>query len=214
MRLMDLHSHSFMSDGVATPIEQVRYAQKNGLIALAITDHADFTNFETLSNQILKLKRDFFSDFIFLAGLEITHVHPEKIGIIVSEARALGINWIGVHGETPVEPVIKGTNRAAIEAGVDFLAHPGFITDEDTELAAKKGIFLELTLRSGHSLTNGFVYQQAKKFNASIIINSDGHKVSELLNENLYKAVAFGAGMSESELELHNQKLFQYIQKK
>ncbi|MBN2693800.1 histidinol phosphate phosphatase domain-containing protein [bacterium] len=212
--MMDLHSHSFMSDGVATPIEQVRYAQKNGLIALAITDHADFTNFETLSNQILKLKRDFFSDFIFLAGLEITHVHPEKIGIIVSEARALGINWIGVHGETPVEPVIKGTNRAAIEAGVDFLAHPGFITDEDTELAAKKGIFLELTLRSGHSLTNGFVYQQAKKFNASIIINSDGHKVSELLNENLYKAVAFGAGMSESELELHNQKLFQYIQKK
>ncbi len=214
MMLMDLHSHSFLSDGVATPIEQVRYAQKNGLVAFAITDHVDFTNFETVIDQITKLNRDFIPNIIFLGGVEITHVHPEKIALIVSESRKLGLKWIGVHGETPVEPVEKGTNRAAIEAGVDFLAHPGFISDEDTKLAAEKGIFLELTLRGGHSITNGFVYQQARKFGAPIIINSDGHRVSEILNESLYKAVAFGAGVTQSELELHNQKLYQAVLKK
>ena len=62
-----------------------------------------------------------------------------------------------VHGETPVEPVPAGTNHAAINAGVDLLAHPGIIAEEDVKLAAAKGVALEITARKGHSLGNGRV---------------------------------------------------------
>ena len=62
-----------------------------------------------------------------------------------------------MHGESPVEPVIEGTNRAGIEAGADILAHPGNITEEDARLAAEKGVYLEITARAGHSETNQHV---------------------------------------------------------
>ena len=35
----DLHSHSRFSDGTSTPAELVRLAEKQGLSALALTDH-------------------------------------------------------------------------------------------------------------------------------------------------------------------------------
>ncbi len=35
----DLHSHSNCSDGTSTPTELVRLAEKQGLSALALTDH-------------------------------------------------------------------------------------------------------------------------------------------------------------------------------
>ena len=47
----------------------------------------------------------------------------ETIGRPLAEhARALGAKVVIVHGETIVEPVPRGTNLAAIEAGVDILA--------------------------------------------------------------------------------------------
>jgi len=49
---------------------------------------------------------------------------------MVRKARRLGAELVVVHGETLVEPVPPGTNRRAIEAGADILAHPGLITPE------------------------------------------------------------------------------------
>ena len=61
-----------------------------------------------------------------------------------------------VHGETMAEPVVKGTNRAAVDCEfVDVLAHPGFITLDEARIATANGVHLELTSRRGHSLTNG-----------------------------------------------------------
>ena len=54
---------------------------------------------------------------------------------------------IVVHGETLVEPVAPGTNRAAIEADIDILAHPGLITVEEAARARERGVFLELSAR-------------------------------------------------------------------
>lgn len=39
--LIDLHSHSTISDGILTPIELVTHAAKNGVRVLALTDHDD-----------------------------------------------------------------------------------------------------------------------------------------------------------------------------
>ena len=61
---------------------------------------------------------------------------------MIKEARLLGAQIIMVHGEPIVEPVVEGTNRAAIEGGADILAHPGIISHEDLLFAADTGITL------------------------------------------------------------------------
>ena len=211
LRILDLHSHSFMSDGIATPTELIRYAQVAGYTAFSITDHVDLTNYKQVIDSILALKNINFFPLAFIPGIEITHVLPEDISIIVDYARKMGIKWIGVHGETPVEPVLHGTNLAAIESRVDFLAHPGFITGTDLKLAVKNNVWIELTMRSGHSLTNGFIYQKGKNLDVNFIISSDAHKTSELFTKERYIATAIGAGMTSKELMYHNKNLYNHI---
>jgi len=70
---------------------------------------------------------------------------------------------IVVHGETITEPVMPGTNKKALMSDIDILAHPGLISDDEAELAAEKGIYLEITARKGHSITNGHVAALDKK---------------------------------------------------
>ena len=106
-----------------------------------------------------------------------------------------------VHGETISEPVCPGTNMAAIEAGVDILAHPGLISAAEVKLAAKKSIFLEITSRRGSCLTNGLVTSLARKFGASLVVNSDTHAPNDLLTTEKYHQVALGAGLSETEIK-------------
>ena len=211
IKILDLHSHSFMSDGIATPTELIRYAQVAGYTAFSITDHVDLTNYKQVINNILSLKDINFHSLVFIPGIEITHVLPDDISIIVDYARKMGIKWIGVHGETPVEPVIKGTNLAAIESRVDFLAHPGFITGIELKLAVTNNVWLELTMRSGHSLSNGFVYQKGKNIGINFIISSDAHKTSDLFNKELYVATALGSGMTKDELLYHNNNFYNHI---
>jgi len=115
---------------------------------------------------------------------------------LAAQSRALGAQLIVVHGETPVEPVLPGTNRAALDADVDLLAHPGFITEEEAVLAAKKGILLELSGRKGHSLTNGHVVRMAEKTGASLAINADAHAPGDFLTAEMAEKVGLGAGLS------------------
>jgi len=211
IKLIDLHSHSFFSDGIATPSELVRYAQIKGYTVFSITDHVDLSNYKQVINSMLELKEVDFSPLIFIPGIEITHTLPSDIKKITDYARNSGIKWIGVHGETVVEPVIKGTNIAAIEAKVNFLAHPGFITEKELKLAAKNKVFIEITLRKGHSLTNGYIYQKGKKAGVDFIINSDAHKPSELFGKELYLSTALGSGMSKDDFLFYNQRLYNYL---
>ena len=106
-----------------------------------------------------------------------------------------------VHGETLVEPVPEGTNRAALDADIDVLAHPGLITEEETRLAAKKGILLEITTRKGHSLSNGHVAKIARKYEAGIILNTDSHSPGDLITREFGLRIVRGAGLDEREFE-------------
>ena len=99
-----------------------------------------------------------------------------------------------------IEPVPPGTNRAAIEAGVDILAHPGLISESDVQEAARKGIFLEISARKGHSLTNGHVASLARKFDASLLINTDAHTPEDLLPLRQARMILKGCGLSEAEI--------------
>lgn len=196
--MIDLHTHTFFSDGALVPSEHVRRVEQMGYQAVAITDHADSSNIGILIPNLIRVARDLnaINHTQLIVGVELTHVPPSLIGPLAAESRALGAQLIVVHGETPVEPVLPGTNRAALEADVDLLAHPGFITEEEANLAAQKGILLELSGRKGHSLTNGHVAQMANKTGARLAINADAHGPGDFLTAEMAEKVGLGAGLS------------------
>jgi histidinol phosphatase-like PHP family hydrolase len=198
--MIDLHTHTFFSDGALVPAEHLRRFEKLEYEAVAVTDHVDSSNFDFILERMQRVAQDLnsVSTTKLIAGVELTHVPPSLIEALAARCRALHAGLIVVHGETPVEPVAPGTNRAAIEAGVDVLAHPGFITEEDALLAANKGVALELTVRGGHSLTNGHVARMAEKTGAKLVVNSDGHHPRDFMTAELARKVALGAGLDEA----------------
>ncbi len=199
--MIDLHTHTLFSDGVLVPAELARRAQIMGYRALAFTDHVDFSNLDFVLPRLISVCRALADemDIILLPGVELTHVPPVLIGGFVEKARALGAAIVVVHGETLVEPVAPGTNRAAIEAGVDILSHPGLILSEEAELAALQGVFLEITTRRGHSLTNGHVARLARQTGAELLLNNDAHAPGDLVSLEMAEKIALGAGLDESE---------------
>jgi putative hydrolase len=91
--------------------------------------------------------------------------------------------------------VAPGTNRAAIEADIDILSHPGLITLEETAMARERGIFLEITARKGHCLANGHVARVALEVGASLILNTDAHGPTDLITRKQAELIAMGAGL-------------------
>ncbi len=201
--MIDLHTHTFFSDGQLVATELVRRAAVAGYTAMAITDHADKTNIKWLLENIVTVVDEIgaANNMEVLAGVELTHVPPQSIAEVMQLALDNGAEIIVVHGETIVEPVMPGTNLAAIKAGVDILAHPGLITPEEVQLAAEKGVCLEITTRGGHSLTNGHVVKLATKFGAKMVINNDAHTPSDLVSPEQAHKIAIGAGMTEQQYQ-------------
>lgn len=213
--MIDLHTHTVFSDGEVIPAELIRRAAVAGYRALAITDHADQSNLEVLLSNLVGVVGELgeANNLKVLAGVELTHVPPRMISDCVWKARQLGAQVVVVHGETIVEPVAGGTNRAAIEAKVDILSHPGLISDEDVQLAAKNGVCLEITTRKGHSLTNGHVVQLARKHGAKLVINNDAHAPGDLMSLEMACKVAQGAGMSNEEVGQARQNSADLVEK-
>jgi histidinol phosphatase-like PHP family hydrolase len=201
--MIDLHTHSIFSDGELVPAEHLRRVESMGYEAVAITDHADSSNLDFIIPRIVKVAEDLnrFSQTKLLPGIELTHIPPQMFGELVSGARELGAKIIVGHGETVMEPVYAGTNLAAIQAGVDILAHPGFITKDEARLAAEKGVFLELTCRKGHSLTNGHVAKIAEETGALLAVNADAHGPGDFMTAEMAETVALGAGLSKERYE-------------
>jgi len=201
---IDLHVHSFFSDGVLLPSELLRRAVVKGYNAIAITDHADASNIEELVTALVRFTRQQGGDFplTFIPGVELTHVAPYSIALLAHRARELGAGLVLVHGETIAEPVWPGTNRAAVECpAVDILAHPGFITLEEARLAAENDIYLELTSHAGHCLTNGHVAHIARQAGARLVVNTDTHTPQDMIDQEMARLVAAGAGLNEAEVE-------------
>ncbi len=213
MPMFDLHCHSLFSDGELLPSELVRRLEVKGYDAVCITDHADESNMAFIIGEMKKVieKINQYSKTKLICGIELTHVHPKRIKGLTTEARALGAKIVVCHGETIVEPVIPGTNRAAIEAGVDILAHPGMISEEDVELAVKNGVRLELSGRKGHSLTNGHVAKLSREKGAFLVINSDGHAPDDFMEKERGRLVGMGAGLSKDEVEKIYRDNFEWI---
>lgn len=198
----DLHTHTVFSDGELIPAELVRRAMVLGHDMIAITDHVDMTNVEFVASNVAKAV-ELCEDYIrVIPGVEITHVPPSKIDHVAKLARRNGAEWIVVHGETVTEPVAPGTNRASAEnPEIDVLAHPGFITVEEAQIAKDNDVLLEVSGRAGHNITNGHVVNVARAVGARMVVDSDTHAPENLMDDAATRTVAFGAGMTKEEAE-------------
>ena len=214
----DFHTHTCLSDGDLTPIELIRRAVAQGYQAIAVTDHVGSGALERV---ITELTRDCamaqaYWNIIAIPGVELTHIPPGAIDETATRARKLGAKIVVVHGETIVEPVEKGTNMAAVcSHSVDILAHPGFLSREETDIAVRNGVFMEITARKGHSLTNGHVALMTQTCRANVLVNSDTHISENLLTSELAAAVAHGSGITQNEitqiLEVNPQNLLRKL---
>jgi len=217
--LIDFHTHTLLSDGALNPSELVRRANNLGYRAVGLADHVDGSSLDLVAPRIAKVARELnrFQDTFVIPGVEITHAPPGQIPELVSEARKLGAVLVVVHGESPVEPVAPGTNRAGIESAADILAHPGFITPEEARLAAQKGVCLEITSRHGHSLTNGHVARVGLAAGATLVINTDTHTPDNLITRHRALQILVGAGLTHEEAETvwaNNEKLLTFLRQR
>ena len=226
----DFHTHTVFSDGGMLPAGLMQRAMVRGCLGLAISDHVDSSNLEWVFENLLKfveeLGQEWQPDIVpggdattaplntldsdtlaknwylpLIPGVELTSVPPRKIAALALKARSLGARWIVVHGETIMEPVAPGTNRAAIEARVDLLSHPGLITAEDAARAAELGVHLEISTHKGHGMANGWVAQRARESGAKLLLNTDCHVSAEILDAKQRRAIAFGAGLTAEEVD-------------
>ena len=198
---IDLHMHSLFSDGELLPSELARRAVNLSHEVIAITDHIDYSNIEQIP-QIQKAIDDINAnwDINVVLGAEVTHVPTESIDEVAKKAKELGTQIVVVHGETLNEPVIEGTNYAALNSEyVDILGHPGLITYEEAQIAKENNIYLEISARSGHCLGNGHVAKIASEVGNKLLVNTDTHSPDNLITFEKSYEIALGAGLSKKE---------------
>jgi histidinol phosphatase-like PHP family hydrolase len=218
--LYDFHSHTFLSDGVLSPLELIRRAAVRQYAAIAVTDHTGPGSLARIIKEVSKdceLARSQWG-IIAIPGVELTHLPAVAIDDVARKAKDLGAWLVVVHGESPVEPVEEGTNLAAVKSrSVDILAHPGHMTLKVAELAAKNNVFIEITTRRGHCITNAHVAKMAVEAGALMLLNSDTHDEDDLLSDQVTKDVLRQAGINSLKfkqiLESNPLKLLQRIRR-
>jgi putative hydrolase len=213
--MIDLHTHSLLSDGALVPAELARRFEAAGYRALAITDHGDQSNIDLIIPRIAAFCEEInrHTGIKVIPGIELTHIPPEAIPALINRSRELGAKLVVVHGETIVEPVAPGTNRMAINAGADILAHPGLITEEEVVSAREHSVYLELTSRKGHSLTNGHVARLAQKAKAPLVLNSDAHDPSDIWLPARLHEIVVGAGLTRHDYQAMMKNAEQIVER-
>ncbi|MCD7896700.1 MAG: histidinol phosphate phosphatase domain-containing protein [Planctomycetaceae bacterium] len=202
--MCDFHTHTILSDGAFTPAESVRRAQVAGYRMLGLADHSDLATLSVQMPQVIRVaeaENRSGSGLTVFPGTEITHVRPDQMAEAVALARSLGAWFVVVHGETLMEPVAPGTNRAAILAGADILAHPGLITREEAALAAERGVKLEISGKRGHNVANGHVARLARECGATLIFGSDAHTVGDMPTRAFAEKIALAAGLDQEDVD-------------
>lgn len=200
--MIDLHTHTLLSDGELLPSELVRRALVNGYEAIAITDHVDSSNIDFVLPRVVKASRELNKHWKIkvIPGVELSHVPLEDMKRLIKFARKNGAKIVVVHGETIAEPVIPGTNKMAIRCGADILAHPGRLSRDEALQAAKNNVYLEITTRKNHRIPNKEIIRIARAAGAKLILNTDTHRPEDIINDK--KAVSFLKGLRLKEKEI------------
>lgn len=202
--IYDFHTHTFLSDGGISPIALIRFAVATGYRCIAITDHASYSNLDYLIEGIKKdchLAEEYW-DIVAIPGVELTNIPAKSINGMAKDAKELGAKIVVVHGESIVEKVEAGTNLEAVSSKyVDILAHPGIFMPDEANAAVRNDVYIEITSRKGHCLTNGTVAKVGREAGVRFLINSDAHTHSDLFQSDFQSKVGIGSGLESDEIE-------------
>ena len=209
--MFDFHIHVNCSGGRGglLPSEAMRLAKCAGFRAVGLIVRADPSTLPILLPTLKTLVKtcSLYADIEAFAGVELVHVPP---ALLLAHGESIPRQLADV--------VETGTNLAAINAGVDILAHPGLITVEDAQLAAEKGVLLELNTAPRHCLANGHIVRMAERFGCELLLNSDASSSADFespdVTQALRKAAALGAGLDAeglSRLHVTERKLVQKL---
>jgi putative hydrolase len=215
--IYDFHTHTFLSDGVNSPIELIRLAVVNGYECIALTDHVSYSNLDFIISRVSKdcMLAEKYWGINAIMGVELTNVPAKSIDEMAGKAKELGAKLVVVHGESIVEDVEPGTNLEAVRSGhIDILAHPGILTLEEAKFAEKNDVFIEITSRAGHSLTNGVVVSVGREAGVKFLINSDAHSHRDLFKPGMQEKIGLGAGLKKDEIEKIFSKNFKQFFKR
>lgn len=202
--IYDFHTHTFLSDGENSPIELIRFAVALGYRCIALTDHGSYSNLDFIISMV---RRDCelaekYWNISAIPGIELTNIPAKSINNMAREAKELGARMVVAHGESIVESIEPGANLEAVKSEyIDLLAHPGIFTLEEAKLAAQNGIFVEISSRAGHSLTNGVVANVGREAGVKFLINSDAHSHNDLFKSDMQERVGLGSGLKKDEVE-------------
>ncbi len=177
----DFHMHSVFSDGQVWPTQRVEEAWREGLDAIAITEHIEYR----IHQQDVKLDHN--------RAYEIARQRAERYGLVVIKGaeitRAMPPGHFNAIFLTDANPLDTKEWRAAFKAAVDqgafiFWNHPGWRQpneipiwyDEHTELY-EKGWFQGIEIVN-YTSYYPLAQQWAMEKNLTLLGNSDIHEPS------------------------------------
>ncbi len=210
--MIDFHIHIGFGPAALLPAEALRLAALAGCRAVGLILRVDgaaaLPPLLPLRAQIRELA--LCRDIDAFLGVELVHTPPALLPDYTRRAREAGAELVLAHGETLADTLPgasgaggmdAGVNFAAVEAGVDILAHPGLIDEQAAAYAAEKGVALELTSCPRHGLANAHVARLVERFEVPLVWGSNARSpedAADLLARGRKDAVCRGAGLSEA----------------
>lgn len=121
--IIDLHTHSVMSDGSYKPIEVIRLAREKNIKAIALTDHDSIEGNEEAEREAKELNID------FLPGIEISAKYDENriihilgVGINKNSKKFLeAYNNMKKEREDRVSEILKVLKEKGVDISIDVL---------------------------------------------------------------------------------------------
>ena len=104
--ILDIHVHTFFSDGLNSPAEMAAQVKKLRLNGFALTDHNTVKGHKAAAEAAKKLK------LVFIPGIEISALEGHIVGLFVKEA---------IEKNLPAEETVELIHR---QGGIAIAAHP------------------------------------------------------------------------------------------
>ncbi len=165
--LVELHCHTNRSDGVPSPKELIKKAEKE-LGAVAITDHNTFAGYK----EAKKLR----PKCLLIPGIEVTCRHPKGS----AHVSVLGAEELSVKKYCLLDELIDDAHS---RSGLVINAHPfgGFSRNGFNDIKSAKK-FDAIEVLNGNTLQAGNrkAYELAKKLKMSMVAGSDAHRLQDL----------------------------------
>ena len=88
--MIDLHTHTLLSDGALLPSELVRRAIDKGYRAIALADHVDASNIDFVVPRLAKVARQLNAvwNILVIPAAELTHIPLEHIKTLTKKSQA------------------------------------------------------------------------------------------------------------------------------